>query len=62
MKTITLTESEVSTLHKFLGSNICRSGCSQNYVRISCCDRYENGKYKCILQRNRQSIMNKLCQ
>lgn len=60
MKTITLTESEIRTLHTLLSCNPCRSHCIHEYQNINCFDLHEDGRYKCELMRNRENIFRKL--
>ena len=60
MKTITLTASEIDTLKTHLYLNACNAGCLLNYVHIDCNDVGKNGNYRCKLQRDVHSILNKL--
>lgn len=60
MKTITLTASEIETLYHYIGSNPCNATCVYGYKRINCFDLDENGKHKCRLMRDTDSIMEKL--
>lgn len=60
MKTITLTESEIETLYHYLDSNPCRATCVHDYKRINCFDLDKDGKHRCKLMRDTDSIMEKL--
>lgn len=60
MKTITLSESEIKTLYDYLWCNPCSTCCVCDYKRINCEDINNNGKYKCRLKRDAQSILEKL--
>ena len=59
MKTITLTKSEIETLYDYLWCNPCSAGCICDYTRIKCEDE-KDGKYRCRLKRDTESIMKKL--
>ena len=60
MPIIDLTHSEIETLRTYLWSNPCQSCCVLEYKKINCFDRNENGEYRCRLQRDTESIFNKL--
>lgn len=61
MQTITLTASEIKTLETYLWCNPCNSGCVCSYKgRIHCDTLDANGKHRCELLRNTDSILAKI--
>lgn len=60
MKTITLTKSEIETLYDYLWCNPCSAKCVCDYTKIKCEDTREDGKPRCRLQRDTDSILDKL--